>query len=91
MIRHRAGQIRTALHDFIFLVRIAVGRERLWRPLDAGDDIGCVDALRLLCILGAMEFEEHSIISVSVQSLDEVEDQNLLFGLVCVDLEHAAQ
>lgn len=70
---------------------MAVGRGRLGRPLDAGDDIGRVDALRLLCILGAVEFEEHSMINVSVQSFDEVEEQNLLFGLVDVDLEGTAQ
>lgn len=40
---------------------MAVRRGRLGRFLDAGDDVGCVNGLWLLCVLIAVEFEENPI------------------------------
>lgn len=65
MVRHGARQIGTALHDLIFVVRMAVGRWGLGGFLNAGDEIGCVDALWSLRVFISMKFKEYSGVSTS--------------------------
>lgn len=62
LIRHRAGQIGTALHDLVLILRMAIRYGGLccrWL-LESGYDVCCVDTLGFLCIFIAMEVIEHS-------------------------------
>jgi hypothetical protein len=70
---------------------MAICRWGLGGVLDAGDEIGRVDALWLLRIFDSVEFEKYPRIFMSTTQQSQNQAQNLLLGSVRVNLERTAQ
>lgn len=60
LVRHKAGEVGAALHDLVFVLRMAVRRGGLCWLLESGDDVGCVDTLGFLCVFIVVELKKHS-------------------------------